>query len=466
MIYTKPKIFAWCDTPTVPTGFGIVTKNLLRDIHKKYDLDILGINYHGDTKYDTNKWFIYPAMQYPDFLGLKKMKKLLLETKPDIVFLFQDIFHINDAWGIIEEGAPNAKKVIYFPIDGTPVNISWKTPLVKADVVITYSQFAKQAILDTYPKLDPDKILTLDHGIDTDIFKPLSAEYIKDIRKSLKWDKKFVMLNINRFQPRKVIPLTLRAGALFSKGYHKCKCGNWYLKERRACDLNGCGPKDIIETVQGRRDTLLYLHMLPQEQGMGPGHSNSLQAHAYNAGYRNEDLSGPKQTLQINAQDLYRDPLPEEKLNNVYNASCINISTTVGEGFGFSLAESAASGTLSIAPNHSAIPEVLGDTGYLCKNIGHYNMAMDNGHVRPIVDVRDILEALELEYKKWLSNGREPVKSKYAIERVKKVFNWDDKRKFIEDVFAKVLEDQDEFLEAEGGSFVLTAPKLETEELV
>lgn len=437
MLYKKPKIFAWCDTPTVPTGFGVVAKNLFRDLHKKYDLEILGINYHGDTRYDTEKWFIYPAMQYPDPIGFKKMDKILPQVNPDIIILFQDIFHIDQAWDKVKEKAPNAKVIIYFPIDGTPVNVTWEKPIKEADAVVTYTEFAKQAILDTFPKLNPDKILTLDHGVDTEVYKPIPQKEIDNARKELGWDKKFVILNVNRFQPRKVIPLTLRASALFTKGYHKCKCGNWYWKGRSHCDLNGCGPEDIVETVDGRPDTLLYLHMVPNEQGMGPGHGNSLQAHAYNAGYRNEDLGGPKQTIQINAADLYRNPFPEEVLNKIYNASCVNISTTVGEGFGFSLAESAASGTISIAPKQSAIPEVLGDTGYLIPNVTHFNMAMDNGHVRPIVDVREIIKALEIEYQKWLKNNRKPVKSQEAIDRVKRVFDWQDKRDFIE----KVIED-------------------------
>lgn len=456
MLYKKPKIFAWCDTPTVPTGFGIVAKNLLRDLHEKYELDILGINYHGDTKYDTNKWFIYPAMQYPDVLGFKKMEKLLPEINPDIIFLFQDIFHINDAWTRIKELAPKAKIVIYFPIDGTPVNVSWEKPLIEADAVITYTQFAKQAILDTFPHLKDRKIHTLDHGIDTEVFRPLPANEVKNARIESGWQDKFVILNVNRFQPRKLIPLTLRAGALFAKGYHKCKCGNWYWKGRDRCDLNNCGPEDVLETVGGRDDTLLYLHMVPQEQGMGPGHANSLQAHAYNAGYRDMDLQGPSQCLQINAVDIYKNPFPESVLNKIYNSANINISTTVGEGFGFSLAESAATGTISIAPKQSAIPEVLGNTGYMVPNVAHFNMAMDNGHVRPVPSVPAIIEALEMEYVKWLdSNKHYPIKSKVAIERVKEVFNWDDKREFIEKIFESVMDD--ESLDSTGGKFVFTS---------
>ncbi len=445
---SKKKILAWCDSPTVPTGFGIVAKNLLSELHKDYDLEIVGINYHGDEKYDTNKWFIYPAATNYEVMGFEKLKRILPKTKPDILFIFQDIFNISEAWKIFEELAPQAKKIIYFPVDGTPFNIAWDGPIRKADTVITYTNFAKQAILDTFPDIT-NPIHTLDHGIDTNVFKPLPQDQIRNLRKGMGWDGKFLIINVNRFQPRKLIPLTLRAVAMFSKGYKICKCGNWYEKSKPRCDLNNCPSGDVVSEVDGRPNVQLYLHMVPREQGMGPGRANLLQAHAYNAGYRDKDLEkGKDRTLQINAVDIYRNPYPETILNQIYNAACINITTTVGEGFGFSLGEAAATGTISIAPDHSAVPEVMGNTGHLIPNIAHFNMSMDNGHVRPIVDVREVIKALEIEYKKWLDNNKQPVFSQEAVDRVHEKFNWKDKRKFIKSIFDKASKEQDREREA------------------
>jgi len=453
MLYKKPKILVWCDSPTVPTGFGVVAKNLLRDLHNKYEVEILGINYHGDTKYDTDKWFIYPAQSnYSNYLGTQKLDKILSKTKYDIIFMFQDIFNINEAWGIVKDKAPDSKVVLYFPIDGTPVSIAWLKPLIEADVVITYTEFAKDALLDTFPQLKLKQIHTLNHGVDSEVYKLLTEKEITSIRKENNWLNKFVILNLNRFQPRTQINLTLRACVLFAKGYHKCKCGNWYLKGRSKCDLNGCGPEDILETVPGKQDTLLYLHMMPQEPAMGGGHAHSLQTMAYNAGYRNIDLKGPKQSLQINSVNLYVNPFSEETLNKIYNASCVNISTAIGEGFGFSLAESAMTGTISIAPKNSAIPEVLGNTGHIIPNIAHFSMVHDHNHVRPIVDVRKMIEALEIEYKAWVENGRKPVKRKNIIDFATKNFNWDEKRDFLEKIFETVLSEE---TLTTGGSFVL-----------
>ena len=213
-----------------------------------------------------------------------------------------------------------SKIVIYFPVDGTPFNFDWKTPLVEADEVITYTHFAKDAILETFPDLNK-KIYILYHGVDTNAYYPLNLKNIKNIQKEFDWENKFVILNINRFQPRKLIPMTLRAVSLFSKGYKICDCGNWYLKNKLKCDLNNCDSSHVIQSFPGRKNVLLYLHMVPNEFGMGPGHANSLQAHTFNAGFRDEDLQGPNKNVQINADDLYKNPLPESTLNKMYNAA-------------------------------------------------------------------------------------------------------------------------------------------------
>ena len=79
----KKKILAWCDF-NVPTGFANVAKNLLEDLHDDYELSILGINYHGHTKYDTSKWFVY-SITNQDPLGIRRLPKIAAEEKPDQV---------------------------------------------------------------------------------------------------------------------------------------------------------------------------------------------------------------------------------------------------------------------------------------------------------------------------------------------------------------------------------------------
>ena len=462
---SKKKILVWSDF-NVPTGFSNVSMALMEEMHKYYDVSVLGINYFGDTKYDTSKYFVY-SVGREDILGLKRMNKVIEAVEPDIIFLFQDIFHIS---GIIKDlkekvlAGKNTKIVVYFPIDGGPFSVAWHPTFKYADAVITYSDYAIQVIKDTFPDVEKP-IHKLYHGVNTDIFKRLPdkkiAELRRDVGKSriefgnvpeehkealarnLSWENKFVISNVNRFQQRKVIPLTLRAFSIFAKGYKECKCGNIMPANRASCDLNMCPPEDIVKTISNpKKDAFLYLHMMPQEPGMGTGLADTLQNHLVNAGFSNHDVPNEKHggIIGLNDKNIYRGDVSPEDVNEIYNASNINISSTLGEGCGLSLIEAASAGTPSIAPKNSAIPEMLKDTGHLVMNEGIAGMPYDCGFLRPLVSVTEMVKALEIEYARWkeLGTGGKEVREE-CIENIQGNFLWDDKRAALKEIFDNVL---------------------------
>ena len=243
--------------------------------------------------------------------------------------------------------------------------------------------------------------------------------------------------NVNRFQPRKAVPLGLRAFSMFSKGYKVCKCGNWMPLDREKCDLNMCPKEDIVEVHdEQKEDVFMYLHMMAQEYSMGPGKANLLQSHLLNAGFVDKDVG---KILGINARDIYKEEVPASVINDIYNASNVNVSSTLGEGVGLSLIESAACGTLSIAPKNSAIPEMLGDTGHLISNTTVFNMSLDNAHLRPIMNMSEFVKALEIEYKKWKKTGKEKTISQACVDNVATNFKWDDKVNKLKGWFVETL---------------------------
>jgi glycosyltransferase involved in cell wall biosynthesis len=431
----KAKLFAWCDF-LVPTGFGNVAGNLLNDMHKYFDVTVLGINYHGDKKYDTNKYFVYPVSR-DDMLGMKRLPHLIRQEAPDIIFLFQDIFHISDIIDTIRKTVdPRTKIVTYFPVDGNPFSKAWGNVFKAADINITYTDWAVRTIKETFP--ESGDIYKLYHGVDTNIYKPLEMSEIKKHRASFGWTNKFTAINVNRFQPRKAIPFSIRAFSLFAKGYKKCKCGNIYPFHKKFCDLNMCGPEDVVEKEKRyRTDVHLYLHMMASEPSMGPGRVNILQNHVLNAGFTDEDLVNGM--ISINAAQIYSGAITNEMVNQMYNAANVNINSTLGEGCGLSLIESMATGTPSIAPKNSAIPEMLGDTGHIIPNVGLMNQAMDSGHMRPIVDIWKFTMALEKEYQKWKESGKEKIIDQKCIDRVNKEFLWKDKVDFLKGIFDKAI---------------------------
>jgi glycosyltransferase involved in cell wall biosynthesis len=432
----KKKLLAWCDF-NVPTGFGVVSKNLFENLHKTYDTSIIGINYHGDTKYDTSKYFVY-SVSRDDMLGIKRLPKILQKEDPDILFLFQDIFHISDIIDRLKETInPKTKIVVYFPVDGAPFSLAWGNVFDKADAIITYSDWAIKTIKDRFPSISVP-IHKLYHGVNRDTFYPHNIKTILDLRKTFNWENKFTVININRFQPRKAIPITMRAFSMFAKGYKVCKCGNHMPLSNQTCDVNMCSIDDIIDEVRrDRDDVFLYLHMMPQEPTMGPSRANLLQNHLLNAGFVDADVNN---IVGVNAKRIYEGEVSEASVNNIYNAANVNVSSSLGEGCGLSLLEAASTGTPSIAPKNSAIPEQLRGTGHLINNLGVMNQAMDNAHLRPIPDPWHMAELLEVEYTRWKkeADGGKKIR-RDCIENIENNFLWKDKRGLLEKVLQESL---------------------------
>jgi glycosyltransferase involved in cell wall biosynthesis len=430
MTKQKPKLLVWCDF-LVATGFGNVAKNLLDTLHKEYDVYVLGINNRGEVVYDTSKYFVFPV-DSSDLLGLKKLPRIVDKVKPDIIFLFQDIFHISDLIEALRKQVGFDTKIVsYFPVDGAPANLAWQNVLDFSDAVVTYTDWAIKVIRDRFPGYKDTPIHKLYHGVDLKTFFPKKADEITGLRKTFGWTNKFTVANVNRFQPRKFISGTARAFSMFAKGYKlNPENGHMMPLDRNRCELSGS--TDLETHERNLSDVFLYLHMNTAEQIMGPGRANMLQAHLLNANFQDRDVN---KILGLNGRNVYSGEIPDSFINDIYNAANVNISSTIGEGCGLSLIESAATGTPSIAPNNSAIPEMLGTTGHLIKNSAVFNMALDNGHWRPIVDCGDIVRALDIEYKRWKEGKVDKEIRTECIEFINKNFLWKDKVDLLKKIF-------------------------------
>lgn len=416
----------------VPTGFGIVNDHLSRDLGKHFEVHFLAINYHGLSDWREHEQFhmVYPVSS-DDPLGFNRMGNLLQKLKPEYILLHQDIFHIARVTQMIQQLAPQAKIVIYFPVDGQPFSPAWKQPIIWADHVFTYSEFGVEAIERAIPELAGKNLIDVLYiGADTEVFKKISRPAKRRLQKDKGISDKFFIVNVNRFQPRKMLGLTGRAVLMLGGGYHKCECGNWYPRHINRCDLNMCRPDKIVETVEGvgKENITYYVHASPQEMAMGQDQQNTLFAHMMNAGYTKEDFDNG--FIAVNQHNIYAAGITHDFVNELYNLADVNVSGSIGEGAGMSLIEAQMVGTTCIAPKNSAIPEVIGeDVGnHLISNAGLIEIALDNGHKRPIFDVKEMVKALEIEYKKWEDNGRKKVINEAAMERAHKKFQWQDKR--------------------------------------
>src|SRR5215216_211464 len=208
----KPKLFIFADAGA-DTGFAQVTHNLIEHMHTKWDIHVLAINYQGDPHPIQSKAKLYnPSAKFQgDFYGAKRVGQLLNEIKPDLFFM------INDPW-VASGYLPLLKnykgpKVLYTPIDALNLKRDYIEPLNEFDVVIGYTQFAVDQMLE---RGLTTKHLHLPHGINTKLYKPIDRA---EARQMNGFPNEWYIVNVtDRNQIRKRIDL---AFYYFSEWVHK-----------------------------------------------------------------------------------------------------------------------------------------------------------------------------------------------------------------------------------------------------
>lgn len=396
----KIKLLFYGDSPTVTTGFATVSKNILKRLHAtgKYDITVIGINYYGELHELPYK--IFPAVDAganpPDLYGRARLLKFLQDGDFDILFTLQDTFvmrTVSEAIRQIRDGEEvngvqlrkkKFKWLFYFPIDAKPRK-EWITgPVADCDIAVPYTEYAKtkcQEFLDR-------EYHVIYHGGDFNDFYEMTEEEKDSFRKKefkgVDFEDHFLVVNVNRNQQRKDLFRTL---LVFKK---------------------------LLEKIP---NALLYTHC---DVVGDVGGNITLAAHA----------------LGIDEKHIYPNPENYRKkknfsvkyVNGVYNIADVNMSTTLGEGFGLSMVEAMLTKTVNVFPDNTAITEILeGGRGVLAVSGGSIGETcclgnVDNGLIRPLVNVDDMADKIAAT----LISGRE----RRAIEKrayvwAKKNLSWD-----------------------------------------
>jgi len=382
----KIKLLFYGDSPTGNTGFATVSKNILKRLQAtgRYDITILGINYFGEPHNLPYK--IHPAVynNQNDIYGRQKLLDLLRNQKNvfDVVFTLQDTFimaSIGEAIKKIKDGAIIEKEVInketgeksikkvfqkgrnfkwvyYYPIDCRPEKEWIKKSVAFADVAIPYTNYAKKESALVFER----DYKVLYHGFDKKTFHPVSKEEKEKFKNKFFKDNNlkdsFLIVNVNRNQTRKGMLQTLLGFKQF----------------------NQIVPNSVLYTHCDLYDTAGYnLMKLANKIGLK---ENWL--------YPNPEHFKLKHTFS------------DDFINLIYNIGDVNLSTTLGEGFGLSMVEAMATKTINVFPDNTAMTEILGNKrGILVKsgNTPNHlicNGPIDNNQVRPLTDIHDLVGKL------------------------------------------------------------------------
>jgi glycosyltransferase involved in cell wall biosynthesis len=287
----------------VSTGFATVTHSILEHLRHQWDVLVSGINFYGG---DHDKPYpVIPARRGSDMWGMDSFAELCGEYQPDVVLIN------NDWWNVagFAEQAVSCPIVGYMPVDGGNVNPEDANKLNQLDAAIWYTDFgyreARKAGFRGLKHVVP-------HGVGASETSQITrAEARRGLGIRIPEDS-FLVGNINRNQPRKRLDSTLD---IFSK----------WIQEF------------------GIRDAWLCLHCRRRDEGW--------------------DLEQLARYFGVADRVLFTEgegPLGDvsrRRLDLIYRALDVQITTTSGEGWGLTTMEGMAHGVPQIVPDWAALSE-------------------------------------------------------------------------------------------------------------
>lgn len=370
----KIRVLAWGDY-CCSTGFATVMSNIMRKLDDtgRFDITVVGINYTGDP-YDTTLFpgRVFPAMPgtmrggvYDDVYGRQRLLDLVAKGEFDVVYMLQDTFILEtimqpllETQQLLQDAGRPFKIVYYFPIDAEPKKEWIDNVVAKIDFPVVYTKFGQDEIKKFAPDLAVPYIY---HGTNlTDFFHIEDRDAVAAFRKAYFHDladDRFLIMNVNRNQPRKDI---VRSFMILAE-----------LKKRG-------------------RNPLLYMHM----QHSDAGGNTFVMADQFGLQNEKDFVMPHPQTFNANQG------IPIERLNLLYNAADAVLTTTLGEGWGLSITEAFATKTPVIGPDNTSLTEMMADNrGMLVPSGNTPSMFMvkenDLERVRPIMDVMAAADAIE-----------------------------------------------------------------------
>jgi glycosyltransferase involved in cell wall biosynthesis len=377
------KIFFIGDSPTVDTGFGIVSRNLLKQLHSLgHEIVILGINYFGEP-YDHTEfpYTIFPTKQnnLDEMYGYFKFWELYSRLMPDIVFF------LNDPWIIstyLEKQpkehpgiATQTKVIAYYPTDAGPIKKEWIELLNKLDAQVCYSNFAEGVVIESNGGKRPDNLYQIYHGVNTKEFYPINQSAA---RAMLHIDRDaFVIGMVARNQYRKRFDLLMKAFSIF-----------------------------CVDKPEAR----LYLHTATHDVG-------------YDIGELIAQLNIIGKVFAT--KGLHPDSgIPVNELNVIYNCFDVNALISLGDGFGLPVAESMATGCAQLVSGHSCLRELVEGHGGLTAKTSSWLLHTSGINTwGGVTDVDDIVKKLNILY------GNKALRIKLSEEGYKYIhqdqFTWE-----------------------------------------
>lgn len=389
----KPKLL-WIGDVIATTGFARVTHNVVERLKDKYEIVILGCNWHGDPDPMQETYRLYPASNrfQQGAFGEDRIREIVEREHPDVVFTINDCWIINEQYRRIADlhKSLGFKFVGYMPMD----SYNWVGCLADTanewDAVVSYTEFgAYEFIKGGIQK----PITVIPHGVTPGQFKP--GNKVEARKKLGIKEDAFIVFNGNRNQFRKRIDITIDAFADF------------------AVD---------------KPDAHLYLHMGTKDQGW-----DVMSVFAREMQKRGLDPNG---RIIMTANTPNPPSVSVEMLETIYQAADVGVNTCKGEGWGLVNFEHAACRVAQVVPDHTSCKEIFQDYGRLIR-CDHVDVDTNYAREMPCPSSTHLTEILNELYED--RNQLDVVAEACYQRATDEIFSWDTIASQFNEVFQEAL---------------------------
>jgi len=398
------------------TGFARVSHaigdRLVRDYG--HDIHCLAINFDGDAgKWNTlMKLYLPNKLRATDVYGQSRFVEMLAEVMPDVVIMLNDPivilkFLLRNKFDPDYLLARTRPIIGYIPIDGTHQPPAWaRIPSIIEGIKPVTGGTGPHFYPVAMTKYGQEYLGTPDmiyHGVDHDRYHPVSKDQ----------------------------PLTLSTGQVISS---KAEAKEVFgvppdallaLRVDRNSGRKNFGDtwRALVPVMERHKDLYAWFHCkaegdhldLPQ---LFSRHPETASRFFYPGSF--DTKSG----------------WHEADLIALYNAADFFVSTTMGEGFGLTIAEALACGVPVVAQNVSAIPEVVGPGGILLKP--ERFTAIDSGQDLWLPDVSKFTIAIE---KLYASSALRKSLGDAGRAHIVSTFSWDDAARQFDELITRVAQE-------------------------
>lgn len=417
------KVLVCSEASWLSTGYSVMTAELMNRWlgSAKYELyEYSSYGQLNDPRAAGLRWPFMSVMPDPNSkqevdlynsnpsnaFGAWKFEHACLWAKPDIVVDFRDV------WMFEHEAAsslrPHYHLAVMPPVDAYPQDQHWIDTLMRADSVLTYTDWSGLVLLGQAGTSVPLKG-TASPGVDTEVFKPKTDKRAHKAACGID-PESLVVGFVARNQKRKLFPDLIQAFAEFLKQAPPELASKTYLYLHTAWpDVGWDIPRLLKEAGIGNRCFFTYL---------------CRSCGSVFTAFFSDTKAGCRRCGQLSAGfSNTHAGVTREVLSEIYNIFDVYVQYANSEGLGIPLLEAAACGIPIMAVNYSAMSDVVEKLGGTPINVQRLFREQETHCWRALPDNQDFIEKLEQLLR--LPDGVRQRKGRAQREAVKERFNWD-----------------------------------------